>query len=428
MNRCVLSLSPVAGLLVFASLSFTQVTWQRHPSPVVPVWGGELNDPSSYKYTYNPAVIFDSTANLYRMWFCYQAFGFGVQWCIGYAVSADGINWFMYSKNPVLRPGNPGAFDENALFDPFVIKVGNELRMYYDGYNGSIWQTGLATSVDGINWTKYAGNPILTVRPGTWESIGCNAPKVFHDGNQFVMFYTGHYSLTQAEIGLATSTDGFIWQRSPLNPVLRRGPSGSWDQYSVRGTAAFTGNGRYYLLYDGGAATPIGFAHSVDGLVWTKYSGNPVFFPGPPSAWDNARVEIGSIVRQGSLLKFWYSGFGYHPYLGGSVWQIGYATSDFVTAIPGTGGDVPAQYRLGDAYPNPFNPNTTIEYDVPTEARVEIKVFDALGKEVAALVDEVKLPGSYRTTWEPASTATGVYFYRMKAGTFTDTKKVVLLK
>jgi predicted GH43/DUF377 family glycosyl hydrolase len=428
MSRFGFVLSLIVLLLNCASPVFTQVTWKKHSSPVLPVWGSEVNDPNNYKYTYNPTVIFDSTSHLYRMWYCYQAFGSGVQWCIGYAVSTDCINWFMYSKNPVLQPGNPNAFDSNALFDPFVIKVGNELRLYYDGYNGSIWQTGVATSSDGMNWTKYPGNPILTVRPGTWEAMGCNSAKVFNNGNQFVMLYTGHVSLTQAEVGLATSLDGYAWERNPLNPVLRRGPSGSWDQSSVRGTAAFTGNGKYYLFYDGGALTPIGFATSVDGIVWTKYNGNPVFFAGSSGRWDGTRVEIGSMIRQGSLLRFWYSGFGYVSKLGMSVWQIGFATSDFVTSAPESKQEVPATYRLSEAYPNPFNPETDIEYALPIAEHVQIKVFDALGKEVTTLVDEVKQGGFHITRWKPMSNASGVYFYRMTAGSFSETKKFILLK
>jgi len=418
------------ALLLLVSLSnvHAQIAWTKHPDPVVPAWSGETNDPSSYKYTYNPAVLFDSTANLYRMWFCYQAFGYGVQWCIGSAVSTDGINWFVYSKNPVLRPGNPGAFDSQALFDPFVIKVGNELRLYYDGYNGSVWQTGVATSFDGKTWIKYPGNPILTVRPGTWEPMGCNDPKVFHDGTQFVMFYTGHYSLQQAEVGLAFSADGYIWERSHLNPVLRRGPTGSWDEHSIRGAGAFTGNGKYFFLYDGGAGSPIGFASSVDGVMWTKHPGNPVFFAGNPGTWDEARVELGSVLREGPQLRFWYSGYGYHNTLGGSVWQIGYATSDFVTSAPESRDQLPAGYQLVQAFPNPFNPETEISYSLPAAEHVVLKVFDSLGQEVTTLVNEVRVAGTHSVRWRPETVASGIYFYRMTAGGFSETKKMTLLK
>jgi predicted GH43/DUF377 family glycosyl hydrolase len=420
MEKCSHALSAVLLSVVMAPLVFAQISWQRFPTPVFPVWAGNYNDPSIFRNTYDPFVLFDSTANLYRMWFSYQVYGSGA-WCIGHAISPDGINWFGYSRNPVMEPGTPGAFDAMGLFTPFVVKVGQQLRMYYCGYNGSVWQSGVAFSTDGIQWQKYSGNPILTVVPGTWESMATNDPKVFHDGTQFIMFYNGHRSLSQCEVGLATSSDGLVWQRSPLNPVLRRGPSGSWDQNSVRACAGFVSNGRYFLLYDGGAATAIGFAHSVDGIQWTKYSANPVFSPGSPGTWDESRVEFGSVVRQGSLLKFWYSGYG--PY----GWQIGYATSALVTTVPGTV-PLPSEYRLADAYPNPFNPSTTIEYEVPAVARVQIIIFDALGQRVATLVDEVQQPGYHKVQWSPKEQASGVYFYQMNAPAFSETKKLVLLK
>lgn len=373
MHRFITTLCTVVLLLTYTLCVFAQVTWQKHPSPVLPVWGGDINDPSIYKYTWNP-----------------------------------------------------GMFDGNALFTPFVIKVDNEFRMYYCGYSGSSWQIGVATSFDGIQWTKYTGNPILTLRPGTWEAMAVNDPKVFHNGSQFIMFYSGHMSLSQAEIGMATSPDGFVWERNSQNPVLTRGPSGSWDQYSVRATAAFVGNGKYYLLYDGGAFKPVGFASSVDGNVWTKYPGNPVFSTG--NTWDAIRVEYGSIVREGSQLKFWYSGYGFNSAVGDDAWQIGYATSDLVTAAEEISHVVPDKYRLSDASPNPFNPETEISYAISGTDHVQIKMFDTLGKEVATLVDELKKPGSYVVRWKPASNASGVYFYRMNAGPFSDSKKLILLK
>lgn len=423
MKKLVLYAIPLL-LIQFATVQ-AQISWERHPEPVLPSWGGNFNDPSIYRDTYDPFVMFDSSSNSYKMWFSYRVYG-SPSWCIGYAISADGINWFGYARNPVLEPGSSGSFDATALFTPFVIKVENELRMYYCGYNGSSWQVGVATSTDGMQWSKYPSNPILTVRPGTWESMAVNDPKIFHDEGQFVMFYSGHVSLSQAEIGIATSSNGYAWERHPQNPVLTRGPAGSWDQFSVRATAAFTANGKYYLLYDGGAYKPIGFANSLDGVSWTKYSGNPVFFPG--TTWDAIRAEYGSIVRQGTQLKFWYSGFGYNGAVGGDVWQVGYATSDLVTTADGIMIGSPKEYRLSDAYPNPFNPETEIQYSVPETELVQIKIFDALGKEVATLVNEVQNSGHYTVRWTPSTIASGVYIYRMKAGSFSSSKKIVLLK
>jgi len=97
------------------------------------------------------------------------------------------------------------------------------------------------------------------------------------------------------------------------------------------------------------------------------------------------------------------------------------------------GAGTPDSYSLGAAYPNPFNPETTIEFNVPAEGFVEIDVFNAVGQTVASLVDEELSAGSYRTTWNGLDQAgsqvsSGVYFYRMQAGDFSATHSMTLLK
>jgi len=144
--------------------------------------------------------------------------------------------------------------------------------------------------------------------------------------------------------------------------------------------------------------------------------------------WDGSRVELGTVVHQASQLHFWYWGYGYHPFLAGCVWQIGYATSDVVSFVPGPPSGVPTEFSLFDAYPNPFNPSTTIEFAVPVKSRVQVKVFDILGKEVAVLLDEVRQPGYHKLTWNPTDNASGVYYYRLTAENFSETKKVVFLR
>ncbi|MGA3246000.1 MAG: T9SS type A sorting domain-containing protein [Bacteroidota bacterium] len=88
----------------------------------------------------------------------------------------------------------------------------------------------------------------------------------------------------------------------------------------------------------------------------------------------------------------------------------------------------PGGYALEQNYPNPFNPSTTINYSLPKSATVTIKIFNALGQEVALLVNERKDPGNYQTTWNAANTPSGEYFYRLQAGEYTETKKMILLR
>jgi uncharacterized delta-60 repeat protein len=85
-------------------------------------------------------------------------------------------------------------------------------------------------------------------------------------------------------------------------------------------------------------------------------------------------------------------------------------------------------FVLNQNYPNPFNPSTTISYSLPVQSEVEIKIYDALGKEVAALVNEIKSAGNYSVRWNASSLSSGVYFYRISAGSYTQTKQMLLMK
>jgi hypothetical protein len=90
-----------------------------------------------------------------------------------------------------------------------------------------------------------------------------------------------------------------------------------------------------------------------------------------------------------------------------------------------------AEDNLGfstSSYPNPFNPTTTISYTIPKDGKVEIKVYDALGREVAILVNEVKPAGKYNVVFNAANLASGVYFYRITVNDLAVTKKIILMK
>ena len=90
--------------------------------------------------------------------------------------------------------------------------------------------------------------------------------------------------------------------------------------------------------------------------------------------------------------------------------------------------DLPKTYKLYGNYPNPFNPTTTINYQLPTTSHLTIKVYNLLGKEVATLVDDVKQAGSHSVTFDGSGLAGGVYLYQLKTANYTDTKKCLFLK
>jgi hypothetical protein len=92
------------------------------------------------------------------------------------------------------------------------------------------------------------------------------------------------------------------------------------------------------------------------------------------------------------------------------------------------GGVLPESYNLDQNFPNPFNPSTTIRFDLPSPEHVSLKLYNLIGEEVATLIDEVRSAGSHSVVWNAGGMPSGQYFYRITAGSFTQTRKVTLLK
>jgi hypothetical protein len=89
---------------------------------------------------------------------------------------------------------------------------------------------------------------------------------------------------------------------------------------------------------------------------------------------------------------------------------------------------LPAAYALEQNYPNPFNPSTTIRFSIPVAGHVSLKIFDVLGQEVATLVDDDVVAGVHTAQWKPDGVASGMYLYRLEAGSFNESRKLLLLK
>ena len=99
-----------------------------------------------------------------------------------------------------------------------------------------------------------------------------------------------------------------------------------------------------------------------------------------------------------------------------------------LTNIEQIGNSIPEYFSLSQNFPNPFNPNTIINYQLAINNVVSLKVYDALGKEVATLVNEKQNPGSYSVEFNSKGLPSGIYFYKLEAGDFVETKKMVLMK
>ncbi|MCP4580908.1 MAG: T9SS type A sorting domain-containing protein [candidate division Zixibacteria bacterium] len=91
-------------------------------------------------------------------------------------------------------------------------------------------------------------------------------------------------------------------------------------------------------------------------------------------------------------------------------------------------GYLPKDYGLSQNYPNPFNASTTIKYNLPTTSEVTIEIYDILGRKIETLLNDIKQAGYHQATWNACEVSSGLYFYRIQAGEFTESKKMVILK
>jgi hypothetical protein len=108
------------------------------------------------------------------------------------------------------------------------------------------------------------------------------------------------------------------------------------------------------------------------------------------------------------------------------LWQR--PLGEIITEVEKQTGRIPSRFIMNDNYPNPCNPSTTISFTLPSRSFVTLKIFDVLGTEVATIVSEEMMPGNYSKQWNAGNIASGVYFYRLQAGTYSETKKLLLLK
>ena len=385
---------------------------------------------SWYRHLKGPSVLYNADSLRYEMWFTAAINWDSFNNKIGFTKSYNGVDWDI--PITVLSP-SPGQWDSYTVEFPCVIRENGIYKMYYAGNSGSnfYYKIGLATSLDGINWTKDTlHNPVLI--PGTeiWETDGIHGVCVMPVEGGYKMWYEG-FILSPFFVGMgyATSVDGISWQKDTLNnPLFGLGDPGEWDDGGIHMPNVIFIDSMYYMYYGGMKpdwTRRIGLATSPDGIVWTKYPLNPVINVSP-GMWDSEHTEEGRVLLVSDTLYMWYSASGYPG--GIHLWQIGLAKSALEPVSVEQEITQPTEYILSQNFPNPFNPSTKIKYYVPQTSNIVIKVFDVLGNEIETLVNEEKPVDTYELNWNAANLPSGVYFYRIQAGSFIETKKMLLLK
>lgn len=190
--------------------------------------------------------------------------------------------------------------------------------------------------------------------------------------------------------------NNFSFLRPDGKKNVFEGRSTEETQEIIRSVAELTDTGEYRLEWDNAVSIPDDWAIFIE----DQHSGN--------------KVDI----SQNSMIQFTYQA-------GDSLFFLIEVQKG---VINNTENDKPIEFGLSQNYPNPFNPVTVISYQLAVNSRVELKVFDMLGREVAVLVNEQKATGEYQVSFDASSLASGVYFYQLKAGAFVETKSMMLIK
>ncbi len=432
--------------LIFYTNVTGQNNWTKHPAAVLPHsaifpnWDGIASA---------DAFVMKDIDTL-KMWFTGSGWTSPIDTLshvrVGYAWSIDGINWIQYPNNPVLDISiDTSDFDSDGIETPTVIKDLNAVpseryKMWYAGRkslgtNVNDHKFGYAYSPDGINWTKYSGNPILSPgAPSEWFNTFISSPSVIKDINIYKMWFTapdlvvnGQPTDNKSNIGYATSTDGINWSVHPA-AVLIAGTQNNWDSTAAAEPSVLKIGSTYHMWYSAlddwtVENFAVGYATSLDGINWTKDT-NPVLDVGLPTDWDAYWASHPTVIfdTTNDQFRMWYTGRDIDDIAMGNVtnlfdytWDIGYAFSENILGINST--------HLKETniiiYPNPTRGKLNILTEKTNDEMV-LSIFTILGEKVLTLNNQNEIDLSVFST--------GIYLVQVRKGGKIETKKIIKIK
>ncbi|HVO73713.1 MAG TPA: hypothetical protein VMT35_06795 [Ignavibacteriaceae bacterium] len=282
---------------------YIYVTWGKEE------WTDYLHNPiiskddSEYdKFGVGVSFLLKDETN-YKMW--YTGLSYSGTSYVYYAFSENGLQWEKYGQSPVLFPDSSGWDSYHVSSGP-VIKEDGTYKMYYSGWNDQYgsWPVGLAISPDGIHWTRYACNPIIT---GEGWDLQIRPQSIIKKDGIYYMFFTGGTG-HECKIGVATSSNGIDWEKYSGNPVMVA--EKSWEGYGVAFPSVIYENNEFAMVYQGilDENTSFGLASSTDGLHWTKNSSNP-FFKTEDCNRDVYKISFPYYLISGNEQRIYYTGF-----------------------------------------------------------------------------------------------------------------------
>ncbi|HTY11823.1 MAG TPA: T9SS type A sorting domain-containing protein [Bacteroidota bacterium] len=318
----------------------------------------------------------------------------------------------------VVNAGLPSSAQLNAFtFVGGTLFAATEQGVYSSADSGKTWQSdtaGLALSQPGLDGWGMVGIAVAGGRLFTIKNFGGYVYSSQTDSIYWrpitPEYYNTGYAMAAADttVMIATQQGMYVYggdttwlQRNNGLPIN--------DTTQVMRCLLATSDSLVFASLTSSSTTT-----AVQGLYVTSDIGK---------TWlrvNDTAFSGASVTAMTANTKYLYAG----TRMGG--WRIPMA--DVITAVSSDRPQFPGKYVLYQNYPNPFNPTTVISYALPASASVSLRVYDLLGREVQVLVDERQGAGEHAVTFNAGACASGVYFYRLQAGAFTQTKKLMILK
>jgi photosystem II stability/assembly factor-like uncharacterized protein len=336
--------------------------------------------------------------------------GFGTIGNRVYKTTDGGINWFIFDSVP------------KRIVDLKVIH--NQLFAAFQ--SSYAYESGIiSTPLDNPTWTtRLTGFNSRIIYDGTML-YG------FHESNSQMLLRSSDLGLYWNEVGLLSGNINYSSFAKTDQPtgILIGGRNGEGVPPISRGIVYFINpEGDIQKIYDGGGIYGIAAPSDRKELYLIKFSQGQVLkadsIGGTFYLCEEGLpyIELG----QGHYNMFYFDSPAYSNKIftnRGGLMQL-----EINTTVQAETAVLLPEFNLSQNYPNPFNPSTTIKYSLTQAERVTLSIYDLLGREVVKVTDEEKPAGEYETTWNASAYPSGVYFLRMQAGQFSETKKIVLMK
>ena len=424
-----------------------------------------LKSPDDYRIT---QYIYETWDTTHSTWVSVERYTYSFDSSTGKTTTyvteewSDSLGW-VYSSRDVYSYDGSGKETE-TLFEYWFGGTWHDSTRYYYEYDPSGHDIEYGyESWNGISWKnnfrfQYQFNPSGLLTYQLYQTgndtgwVNSSNTSYSYGSSQKVLLSISQSWVANAWRNTTKDSNSYDVNDSLINLVFQTWSGSAWNNsgnytYTYKGgqltqflyqtwITDWQNSQMYTYTYDGSGRQIENLFQIWSGGSWMNFSNTQTWydFKGRDSAvttqhfngsWINSAHYTYSYDGNGNRSEFDYQIWKNNNWLNSYRDLYSYGT---VLAVHDPLPFLARQFCLEQNYPNPFNPSTEIRFDVPHQSSVVLRVYDLIGQEVATLVNEVKMPGEYVARWNAEKYPSGIYFYRLVAGNFTDTKKLVVLK